>query len=256
MQKLINKIVLITGASSGIGQACAQQFAEQGARLILAARRLDRLLQLTESLEQQYGTKILVLQLDVQDGQAVKKLLSELPEEWSAIDILVNNAGLAVTLDKLQDGDPANWDRVIDTNVKGLLYVTHAVLPGMIARNRGHIVNLGSVAGHECYLGGNVYSASKFAVNAINKSLLIDLLGTAIRVTSIDPGAVETEFTAVRFDDKERSAQFYGSFTPLQAADIADAVLYCVTRPPHVKIAEMVIFPTDQASANHLNRRQ
>lgn len=254
MQTLNKKIVLITGASSGIGKACAEQFATQGARLILAARRIERIAQLAEDLKNKHQIDTLALQLDVQDKKQVANVIQDLPANWKHIDILVNNAGLALSSDKIQDGDINNWDTMLNTNVHGLLYVTRAILPDMITRKQGHIINIGSVAGHDCYPAGNVYSATKHAVKAISKSLRLDLLGTKIRVTEIDPGAVETEFSIVRWKDKEKANQFYSDFTPLIANDIADAIIYCTTRPQHVNIAEMIIYPTDQASVNHIHR--
>jgi len=252
MIKLKDKTALITGASSGIGKACAEQFASLGCNLILAARRIERLEKLAEDLKSQYNIQVLTIQLDVQDRNNVKTAIENLPASFQKIDILVNNAGLALGSDKIQDGKIENWDTMIGTNVRGLLYVTHYVLPGMISHNAGHIMNIGSVAGHEYYSGGNVYSATKHAVKAISRSLRIDLLGKAIRVTEIDPGAVETEFSEVRWKDKDRAKEFYKGFEPLVANDIADAVVYCATRPEHVNIAEMQIFPVHQASANHL----
>lgn len=249
-----DKIVLITGASSGIGKACAEQFASLGARVILAARRIDRLEQLAQTLKKQYNTDALPLLLDIQDHRAVKTAIGSLRSEWSNIDILINNAGLALSTDPIQQGDPDNWDIVINTNLHGLLYVTRAVLPGMIQRNTGHIINIGSVAGHEYYPGGNIYCATKHAVKAISKCLRIDLIGMPIRVTEIDPGCVETEFSEVRWNNKEMAKAFYADFTPLVGEDIADAVAYCATRPLHVDISELVIYPTQQASTNHLHR--
>jgi len=254
MTKLKDKIVLITGASSGIGKACAEQFAAEGARLILTARRKERLDELAKQLKEQYQTQTLTLQLDVQDKTQVLALVEGLPAEWREIDVLVNNAGLALSSDKFQDGSIENWEIMIDTNVKGLLYMTRSILPGMLSRNRGHIINIGSVAGLEYYGGGNVYCATKHAVRAISKTLRIDILGSAVRVSEIDPGAVETEFSEVRWKDKARAKTFYSEFTPLMASDIADAVLYCATRPAHVNIAEMLVFPVDQASANHMHK--
>jgi len=254
MQTLNKKIVLITGASSGIGKACAEQFAAQGTKLILTARRADRIAQLAEDLKNKYQIDTLIIQLDVQDKEQVAQAIETLPTHWKDIDILVNNAGLALSSDKIQDGDIANWDTMLNTNVHGLLYVTRAILPGMIVRNQGHIINISSVAGHDYYPAGNVYSATKHAVKAISKSLRLDLLGTKIRVTDIAPGAVETEFSIVRWKDKQKADNFYSDFTPLIADDIADAIIYCATRPPHVDIAEMIIFPTDQASVNHIHR--
>lgn len=256
MQNLKNKIVFITGASSGIGRACAEQLAALGAKLILTARRITRITQLAADLNKQYGIAALPLQLDVRDPNQVKQVIENLANEWKNIDILINNAGLALATDSTQEGDINNWDTMIDTNIKGLLYVTRAILPGMIARNSGHIINIGSIAGREYYPGGNVYAATKFAVNAISKSLRIDLLGTAIRASEVAPGAVETEFSEVRWKDKERAKEFYSNFTPLTAEDIADAVIYCATRKPHVNIAEILVLPTAQASANFIHRNE
>lgn len=249
-----NKIALITGASSGIGQACARALAAQGAHIILSARRIDRLNDLAVELDQAYNTKSLVLPLDVQDKEQVHTLIGSLPEEWQHIEILINNAGLALDTLPLDQGIEDHWDTMIDTNIKGLLYVSRAVIPGLIKRGRGHIINLGSIAGHECYPNGNVYVATKHAVHALSKSMRMDLLGTPIRVTEIAPGAVETEFSEVRWQDKERAKDFYKGFHPLFAQDVADAILYCLTRPVHVDIEQMLIMPTAQASANHLHR--
>ena len=246
--------VLITGASSGIGEATAEAFAAKGARLILAARRLKRLEALAARLQEQYTVHVRVLEMDVQQRDRVEQAVSSLPSAWSDIDVLVNNAGLALSSSPLQDGDPVDWDCMIDTNIKGLLYVTRAVLPGMLARDRGHVINLGSIAGHECYPGGNVYCATKHAVKALSKSVRLDLLGTPIRVSSIDPGAVSTEFSAVRWQDKAKADDFYSQFEALQAEDIAKTVVFCAEMPPHVNIAEMIVMPTCQGSANHLHR--
>lgn len=255
MQSLTNKIILITGASSGIGQACARLFAAQGAQLILSARRKERLEALAQELEQKYKTKHYIMPLDVRDKSQVMQQLASLPVEWSSIDILINNAGLALDTLPVQQGIEEHWDIMIDTNIKGLLYVSKAVLPGMLTRNQGHVVNIGSIAGHECYPNGNIYSATKHAVHALSKSMRLDLLGSPIRVTEIAPGAVETEFSEVRWNDKERAKDFYKNFQPLLAEDVADAVLYCITRPAHVDIESMIIMPTVQASANHLARQ-
>lgn len=254
MTRLENKIILITGASSGIGQACAQRLAADGARLILAARRIDRLDELANELHQQHGTLCLTRKLDVMDKNAVTVMIDSLPLDWKSIDILINNAGLALSRDPLQAGLEENWDTMIDTNIKGLLYVSRQVLPGMLERNSGHIVNLGSIAGQDCYPDGNVYAATKHAVRAITKSMRMDLFGTNIRVTEIAPGAVETEFSKVRWNDEERANAFYQDFDPLLATDIADAIHYCVTRPAHVDIAEMTIMPTAQASCSMISR--
>jgi len=251
---LKDKIVLITGASSGIGKGAAVQFAAKGAKLILTARRLDRLEQLANELTKEFTIDVLPIKLDVSDKLQVTSVLQNLPAEWCNIDILVNNAGLALDTKKMHLGDLDNWDTMINTNLRGLLYVTHTLLPGMTARNVGHIINIGSTAGHDHYPAGNVYSATKHAVRAISKSLRLDLLGTALRVSEIAPGAVNTEFSEVRWQDKEKADAFYQGFDALSAEDIADAIVYCATRPLHVDVAEMVIFPTAQASCNHLHK--
>lgn len=254
MNRLANKIILITGASSGIGQACARLFAEHGAKLILSARRVARLDDLAHELKQKNHHQPYILPLDVRDKAHVKEQLESLPPEWRAIDVLINNAGLALDTLPLQQGIEDHWDTMIDTNIKGLLYVSRAVIPGMIDRKSGHIVNIGSVAGHDYYPNGNVYSATKHAVNAISKSMRLDMLGGPVRVTEIAPGAVETEFSEVRWQDKQRAKEFYQDFEPLVATDIADTILYCITRAPHINIEQMIITPTAQASANHLAR--
>jgi NADP-dependent 3-hydroxy acid dehydrogenase YdfG len=255
MMKLKNKVICITGASSGIGKACAEQLAALGANLIITARRFDRLQALAQTLSDQHAIQVLPIQLDVADKTQVKKVFAELPEQWKNIDVLVNNAGLALTTDKVQDANIDHWDTMLNTNVHGLLYVTHAILPSMITRDCGHIINLGSVAGFQTYPGGNIYCATKHAVRAISRSLKIDLLGTKVRVTEIAPGAVETEFSEVRFSDKQRAKNFYQDFTPLNADDIADAVVYAATRPAHVNIAEIVLYPTDQSNASLIHRK-
>ncbi len=255
MISIQNQIVLITGASSGIGAACARVFAGAGAKLILAARRLERLQQLVETLHGTSG-QIHLLQLDVRDRSAVESAISTLPPSWSNIDILINNAGLSRGLDKLPEGNIQDWEEMIDTNIKGLLYLTRYVTPGMISRDRGHVVNLGSIAGHQTYPGGNVYCGTKAAVQAISEGLKQDLLGTPVRVTSVDPGMVETEFSEVRFHgDTERGKKVYQGVTPLTPDDVADVIFFCVTRPPHVNINEVVLMPVDQASTTLVNRR-
>ncbi|MEH2063724.1 MAG: SDR family oxidoreductase [Nostoc sp.] len=256
MISLKNQIILITGASSGIGTACAKIFADAGAKLILAARRLERLQQLADTLSQEFGTEIHLLQLDVRDRHAVESAIATLPPAWSEIDILINNAGLSRGLDKLHEGNFQDWEDMIDTNVKGLLYVSRYVVPGMVSRDRGHVVNLGSIAGHQTYPGGNVYCATKAAVRAISEGLKQDLLGTRIRVTSVDPGMVETEFSEVRFHgNTERANKVYQGVTPLTADDVADVIFFCVTRSRHVNINEVLLMPVDQASATLVNRR-
>lgn len=254
--KLTNKIVFITGASSGIGEACAIEFAKAGARLILSARRLDKLNLLAKQLENDFDTKVLTLQLDVRDVHAVATAIKSVPNEWSQIDILLNNAGLAAGLDHIQEGSISDWEEMIDTNVKGLLYMTRAILPQMVARNSGHIINIGSIAGHYVYPKGAVYCATKYAVNALTNGLRMDLFNTKLRVSTVDPGAVETNFSHIRFKgDKQRAAAVYEGMEPLSPQDVADAVLYCATRPAHVNISEIIIMPTDQAAATMVARK-
>mgnify|MGYP000882294120 CR=1 FL=1 len=252
---LKDRIVFVTGASSGIGAACAEAFAREGARLILAARRADRLRQFAEALKEMHGTECLVQTLDVRVQPDVERFVAGLPAEWEAIDILVNNAGLSRGLDKLHEGLLSDWEEMLDTNVKGLLYVSRAVVPGMVRRGRGHVINIGSIAGREVYPGGNVYCASKFAERALSKGMLIDLNGTGVRVTTVDPGMVETEFSLVRFHgDAARAAKVYQGVRPLSGEDVAEAVLFCAQRPEHVNIAEVVVLPRDQASATVVHR--
>jgi NADP-dependent 3-hydroxy acid dehydrogenase YdfG len=247
-KKLSGKIVCVTGASSGIGKACAERLAEAGASLILTARRLERLEALAVDLDERFGAACYLMQLDVSDQQAVAQAFSQLPEAFKHIDILVNNAGLAAGLDAITEANVDDWNQMIDTNIKGLMYVTKQVLPGMLARKIGHVVNIGSTAGHQVYVGGSVYCASKHAVKALSRAMKLECQGTQVRVTEVDPGMVETEFSAVRFKgDAERAAKLYASFTPLNPEDIADAVVYAVTRPAHVNIAEVTITATEQA---------
>ena len=256
MCSLKEKVVFITGASSGIGRSCARAFASQDARLILAARRRDRLEELAAELKLLPRRKVLILALDVRSRTAVERAVNEIPPAWDAVDILVNNAGLSRGLDKLHEGKLDDWEEMIDTNVKGLLYVSRAIIPGMVKRGRGHIINIGSVAGHEVYPNGNVYCATKFAVKALSKGLRLDLSGTGVRVSSVDPGLVETEFSLVRFrGNKERAEKVYQGLTPLSPDDIADAIVYCATRPPHVNVSEMIVMPTDQASTTLVHRK-
>lgn len=255
MISLQEKIVFITGASSGIGSACARIFAQAGAKLILSARRLDRLQQLAAELSDKFNTQSFLLQLDVRDRTQVESALSYFPTSWEAIDILINNAGLSRGLSKLHEGSIEDWEEMIDTNLKGLLYVTRTVVPGMVSRGRGYVINIGSIAGRQAYPGGNVYCASKAAVRAISEGLKQDLLGTPVRVTEIEPGLVETEFSLVRFHgDWDRANKVYQDLTPLTAEDIADVVFFCATRPAHVNISELLIVPTDQANATLVHR--
>ena len=253
MIDMSGKTVLVTGASAGIGEAIARRFGESGARVIVAARRADRLRKLTES----FSGDSLALELNVRDRQAVEKAIAGLPKEWQEIDILVNNAGLSRGLDKLHEGNIDGWEDMIDTNVKGLLYVSRAVLPGMVARGRGHVINIGSIAGHEVYPGGNVYCASKHAVDALTKGMRLDLVESPVRVSTVDPGLVETEFSEVRFyGDKERARTVYQGYKPLEGRDIAEAVLWIAAQPQHVTVAQMTVLPTAQASAMITHKEQ
>lgn len=246
-----NVWVLITGATSGIGLACAVLFAKQGSNLILFARRLDRLKNIKNDLELKFKIKVEIKQVDVRERSQVIEATKNLPD----IDILINNAGLAKGIEKIQDGIFDKWDQMIDTNVKGLLSVTRAILPQMIKRNSGHIINIGSIAGHETYPGGNVYNATKFAVFALTKAIRLDLTGYAIRCSSVDPGAVETEFSIVRLDSEDKAKKVYEGFEPLHPEDIAETVYFVATRPKHVNIQDVVIMPTDQASAGVISRK-
>jgi serine 3-dehydrogenase len=253
--KLTGMTVLITGASSGIGAACAEAFAGEGCRLLLVARRRQRVDELTASLRGRYQVDVIVETVDVRDRPAVEEWMGGLPEAWRAVDILVNNAGLARGLAPLHEGDVEDWEEMIDTNLKGLLYVTRAVLPGMVARRRGHVITIGSIAGHESYRGGNVYCATKHAVAGLIRGIAIDTLGTGVRVSSVDPGLVETEFAKVRFHgDEKRAAAVYDGLQPLTGEDVADAVLFCATRPPHANVRELVLLPSAQAGSVHVHR--
>lgn len=255
MISLKNQIVLITGASAGIGKACAEAFAAAGARLMLTARRIERIEELASQLKKAYNTESLTITLDVRDRTAVEATLGRLPKEWEAIEVLINNAGLSRGLDKLHEGSIDDWEEMIDTNVKGLLYVSRAVIPGMVKRNSGTIVNIGSIAGHEVYPKGSVYCGTKFAVDAITRGLRLELVDTAIRVCTVDPGLVETDFSLVRFrGDAERAKKVYENITPLTPDDVADAVLYCATRPPHVQIADIIMLATHQGSTTVYHR--
>jgi 3-hydroxy acid dehydrogenase / malonic semialdehyde reductase len=256
MFSIKNFVVLITGASSGIGLACARIFAQAGAKIILSARRSDRLEALSQELRKEFSTGVYILPMDVTQRSQVDSQLSSLSEDWSKVDILINNAGLSRGLDKLYEGDIQDWEEMIDTNVKGLLYVTRFVVPGMVERGRGHVINIGSLAGHQTYPKGNVYCGTKVAVRAISEGLKQDLLGTPLRVTSVDPGLVETEFSKVRFrGDEDRAHGVYQGLTPLTPEDVADIVFYCATRPPHVNISEVLMMPTDQSGSTLVHRR-
>ncbi len=253
---LHGKVAFITGASSGIGAACAASFARAGARLLLAARRNDRLQDMVSDLRSAGAEDVHTVALDVRDKKQVQAVVDGLPSSWQAIDILINNAGLSRGLEKVYEGKIDDWEEMIDTNVKGLLYVTRAVVPGMVQRGAGHVVNLGSTAGHMTYPNGAVYCATKAAENRVSEGLREDLLGTPVRVTTVDPGMVETEFSKVRFHgDEGRAAKVYQGLTPLQAEDVADAILWAVTRPAHVNIAQVLLTSVDQANSLLFNRR-
>jgi len=256
MSDLKGKTVFVTGASSGIGQACARAFAAEGARILMCARRDERLKRLADELGKEYGSESHYFRLDVRDRQAVERAVSGLPAAWKAVDVLVNNAGLSRGLSKLHEGDIGDWEEMIDTNVKGLLYVSRAVIPSMVERGSGHIINIGSIAGYEVYPGGNVYCATKFAVRALSQGLRLDLNGTPIRVSEVAPGMVETEFSLVRFHgDSGRAAKVYQGLEPLRAEDIAEAAVWCATRPPHVNISTVIVMPTAQASTTLVHRK-
>jgi 3-hydroxy acid dehydrogenase/malonic semialdehyde reductase len=256
MERMKDKIVFITGASSGIGKACAKAFANEKSNLILAARRTEKLNELAEDLKNKSGIKVKTLELDVRNPRNVQELIASLDEEWKSIDILINNAGLARGLNKIYEGKPEDWEEMIDTNLKGLLYITRNVLPGMVERKKGHIINIGSVAGHEVYPNGNVYCATKYAVNALTKAIRMDCLEHQIKVSTVDPGLVETEFSIVRFSgDVSRANKVYEGLSPLTPEDIADAVVYCATRPAHVNINEIILTPLAQASSTQVVRK-
>ncbi|MGV3703899.1 MAG: SDR family oxidoreductase [Arcticibacter sp.] len=251
------KIALITGATAGIGEACAKVFASFHYNLILTGRRTDRLQRLAEQLRDEHGVDVRVLTMDVRKKAEVESQLNSLEQDWKAVDVLINNAGLSQGLDPLQDGNTDDWDTMIDTNVKGLLYVTKVVSNWMIVRKEGHIVNLGSIAGKEVYQNGNVYCASKHAVDALNKAMRIDLLPHGIRVSAIHPGAVETEFSEVRFKgDTERAKKVYEGYEPLLAQDIAETIWFMVSRPKHVNINDLVIMPVAQANSVYWNKEK
>ncbi|MDO9340132.1 MAG: SDR family oxidoreductase [Bacteroidales bacterium] len=252
----MNKTIMITGATAGFGQATAVRFAKNGYNIIITGRRKERLDELEKELLSYGKIKVLSLNFDVRKRDEVTSVIGNLPSEWKAIDILINNAGLAVGLDHIDTGNIDDWDRMIDTNVKGLLYVTRAVAPLMVARNKGHIFNIGSIAGKDNYENGNVYCASKSAVDSLSKSMRIDLLKNNIKVTHIAPGMAETEFSLVRFKgDEEKAKVPYKGIDALTADDIADAIYYCATLPAHVCINDLVITPTQQAGVNHNFRR-
>ena len=251
----MDKIVFNTGASSGIGAGCARKFASQGASLILNARNEEKLSALKEELEQQYGARVCLLPFDVRDRKTAAEALASLPDEWKAIDILINNAGLVIGVDKEHEGNLDEWDIVIDTNIKSLLAMTRLVVPGMVARGRGHIINIGSIAGDAAYAGGSVYCATKAAVKALSDGLRIDLVDTPLRVTNIKPGLVETNFSVVRFrGDKDKADNVYKGIRPLTGDDIAETVYFAASVPEYMQIAEMLVMPTYQATGTIVSR--
>lgn len=252
----MNRTVLITGATSGIGEATARMFAFNKFRIIITGRRGERLTTLASQLALEHSIEILPLCFDVRKRTEVDSCLGSLPEQWKNIDILINNAGLSLGLDPIHEGSHDDWDTMIDTNIKGLLYVSKAIIPGMILRGRGHIINIGSIAGKEVYLNGNVYCATKHAVEALTKSMRIDLLRYGIRVTQIAPGAVNTEFSHVRFHgNSNRAEQVYSGFEPLTANDVAEVIWFAASRPNHVNINDILVMPTAQAGASQIFRR-
>ena len=251
----MNKTVLITGATSGIGLGCARRFAANGDRVIITGRNESRLREIADEMEKN-GTEVLTLAFDVRDREAAKKCLEELPPEWQEIDVLVNNAGLALGLEPEYEGSFEDWETMIDTNIKGLLNMTRLIVPGMVERNRGHIINVGSVAGDAAYAGGNVYCATKAAVKALTDGLRIDLANTAVRVTNLKPGLVETNFSNTRFHgDTERAATVYKGIKPLTGDDIADVAVFAANAPAHVQIAEVLILATHQANGTVIVRK-
>ncbi|MDR0537353.1 MAG: SDR family NAD(P)-dependent oxidoreductase [Tannerellaceae bacterium] len=253
----MKKTALITGATSGIGRAIAERFAREGLRLVIAGRREERLLELEKELRTAFGVDILVLSFDVRQRSDVEEQLMSLPVEWEDIDILVNNAGLAAGLAPLHEGDPDDWERMIDTNIKGLLYVTRCISPRMTVRRSGHIINMGSIAGKEVYVNGNVYCATKHAVDALTLAMRMEMAEYGVKVTQICPGAVNTEFSLVRFKgDKARADKVYEGFEPLSAADIADTVWYAVAAPAHVNIQDVLAMPKAQSSAVSIYRKK
>lgn len=252
-----DKIILITGASSGIGEGCARKFASQGSNLILNSRNAEKLTVLKAELEKEFSIKVLILPFDIRERDSVKKALDSLEGIWKKIDVLINNAGLVIGVDKEHEGNPDEWDIMIDTNIKGLLAVTRFVVPGMVERGKGHIINIGSIAGDAAYAGGSVYCATKAAVKALSDGLRIDLVDTPIRVTNIKPGMVETNFTVVRFrGDKKAADEFYKGIHPLNGDDVAETVYFAASAPPHIQIAEVLLMPTNQAAATIAYRKK
>jgi 3-hydroxy acid dehydrogenase / malonic semialdehyde reductase len=251
----MDKVVFVTGATSGIGKSCAFRFAASGYKVIIAGRRSDRLAIIEAALKSEFSTDVFSLLLDVTNRENVDQAIGSLPEKFRKIDVLINNAGLALGLEPLHEGNPVEWDRMIDTNVKGLLNVSHAVIPLMISMGKGHIINIGSIAGREAYAKGNVYCATKAAVDSLSKTMRMDLLPHGIKVTQIAPGAVETEFSIVRFNgDEQRANAVYKGFEPLHPEDVADVVHYAASLPAHVNINDLLLMPTAQAAATQIYR--
>lgn len=251
----MKKTILITGASSGIGEGCARKFASQGARLILNSRSADKLTALAEELKEKYDAECYLMPFDVCNRESAAAALNALPQEWKSIDVLINNAGLAIGVDKEYEGNLDEWDVVIDTNVKALLSMTRLVVPGMIERGRGHIINIGSIAGDAAYPGGSVYCATKAAVKALSDGLRIDLVDTPLRVTNIKPGLVETNFSVVRFrGDKEKADNVYRGIKPLNGDDIAEVVYFAASAPEHMQVAEILVMPTYQATGSIVSK--
>jgi len=252
---MAGKTILITGATAGIGRATANKFADNNWSLILTGRRKERLDELKQVLEDQYSVDVLTLQFDVRDHQAVQDFAHSLPDEWKAIDVLFNNAGLASGLNLIHEGDVADWDKMIDTNVKGLLYVSREISPLMVERGKGHIINVSSLAGKEVYPKGNVYASTKHAVEAITESMRIDMNETGVKVSSVSPGLVETEFSEVRFHgDRQKAKQVYQGYRPLKGEDVADVVYWQATAPDHVNIADVLVLSADQANSTNVNK--
>jgi 3-hydroxy acid dehydrogenase / malonic semialdehyde reductase len=252
----VNKIAIITGATSGIGEATALLLANNKYKLILTGRRHDKLLLLKEKIVKEFNSKVLTLNFDIRSLDETKNAIESLPQSWKNIDVLINNAGLAAGFNTVQDGVIDDWERMIDTNIKGLLYITRCVSPIMVERNKGHIINISSIAGRETYPSGNVYCATKHAVQSVTKGMRIDMLKHGIKVSSVSPGAVNTEFALVRFNgDSEKAKQVYNGFIPLFAQDIAETILFVLTRPKHVNIDDILVMPTDQAFSRDFNRK-
>lgn len=255
MESIKGKKVFITGVTSGIGKSCVYALAKEGADLIISARRKNLLDEIVKDVKLKYNVNVYAFQLDVSKKKEVDNAVNALPDEWKKIDILINNAGMGRGMNKLYEDNPDGWEEMIDTNIKGLLYVTNAIIHQMVERKEGHIINIGSIAGHEAYPRGAVYCATKHAVNAITKSLRMDVMDKNIRVSTIDPGLVQTGFSKVRFyGDEEKADAVYKGYTPLSPDDIADAVVYVATRPKHVNIAQMIVFPTAQSSSTLVHK--